>query len=112
MPFLQGSQSVAANATVENLITGSQFEFAPYAAQIEVALLASASGLVADVSTGQDVVAEAIAVNPANRFPLLPDDYHIVDVVAPGERIKIRVRNTTAGAITVNWALRIMPVRA
>lgn len=111
MPFLQGSVSVAANATVENLITGSQFEFAPYNASIEVGMNASAGGLVGDVSTGSDVVAEAFSLSTANRFPLLPDDFTIVDVVAAGERIKLRVRNTTGGALTVFWAIRIMPIR-
>jgi hypothetical protein len=111
MPFLQGSQSVAANATVENLVTGSQFEFAPYNASVEVGMCASGVGLVGDVSTGSDVVAEAFSVANSNRFPILPDDFTIMDVVAAGERIKLRVRNTTGGALTIFWAVRIMPIR-
>lgn len=111
MPTIQSNVTIAAGATNENLIAGSQFEFAPYDASIELALIGSAAGLVADVSTGQDVVAEALTVNPANRFPIMPDDFLIQDVVQAGERIKIRARNTTAGTLTINYCVRIFPLR-
>lgn len=111
MPTIQSSLSIPANSSVENLITGSQFEFAPYPASIEIAAIGAAAGLVLDVSTGQDVVAEAYTVAGANRFPIMPDDFLIQDVVAAGERIKLRVRNTTAGAIVINYCVRMFPVR-
>jgi len=111
MPFFQQRVSVPANGTIENVFTGSQFEFAPYNAAIEFAAVAAATGIIGDVSTGSDVVAEAFTVSDANRTPLLPDDYVIQDVVASGERIKLRLRNTTGGAIVVNVAMRLMPVR-
>jgi hypothetical protein len=111
MPTFQRSVSVPANGTVENLLTGSQYEFAPYNAACEFAILSSAPGIVCDITTGSDVVAESLDVNPANRFPLLPDDFIAQDVVAAGERIKVRARNTTAAAITVNVCVRIAAVR-
>lgn len=111
MPYFATSISIPANATIENLLTGSQWEFAPYNASIEIATIGAAVGLIGDVSTGADVVAENYAVSNANRYPILPDDFLIFDVVNAGERIKIRIRNTTGGAIVVNVAMRLMPVR-
>ena len=110
MPFIQNSLLVAANATVENLISGSQFEFAPYNASVDISLNGSAAGLVGDVSTGQDLVSENMALSPVNRFGIIPDDYTVQDVVRAGERIKLRVRNTTGGALTVFFSVRIMPL--
>ncbi len=111
MPVIQGSQSIAANTTVENVITGSQFEFAPYDASVEFGVIGSATGLVSDISTGQEVIAERMSLSTANRFPVLPDDFIALDMVRQGERIKVRISNTTGGALTAFWCVRMMPVR-
>lgn len=110
MPLIQNTQSIAANATLENALAGSQFEFLPYNAFLEFGLQGSAAGLVADVYSGQDVLAEGIAVPLQNRYPLYPDDFNLNDVAAGGERIKVRLRNTTGGALVAFWSLRITPV--
>lgn len=110
MPVIQSSVSVAANATNDNVIAGSQFEFLPYNAFLEFGLNASATGLVADVYSGQDTVAEAFALSTANRFPVYPDDYPLNDVAAAGERVKVRIRNTTGGALTCFYSVKITPV--
>jgi hypothetical protein len=110
MPFFQTQIGVPANATIENVIAGSQWEFAPYDAAVEFGIVGSAAGLVGDVSTGSDVVAEAFSVSNANRFPILPDDYVVQDVVRAGERIKVRLRNTTANQIAAFVAMRLMPL--
>lgn len=109
MPLIQNTQSIAANATLENALAGSQFEFLPYNAFLEFGLQGSAAGLVADIYSGQDVLAEGIAIPLQNRYPLYPDDFNLNDVAAGGERIKVRIRNTTAGALSAFWAVRITP---
>lgn len=110
MPVIQGSVSVAANSTNDNIIQGSQFEFLPFNAALDFGLNGSAAGLFADVYSGQDTVAESYALNTTNRFPIYPDDYPLVDVAGAGERIKVRVRNTTGGALTCFYSVRISPV--
>ena len=110
MPLIQSSVSVAAGAVVDNLLAGSQFEFLPYDASLSFAVNGSAAGLITDVYSGQDVLAENASVNSVNRVPINPDDFLLQDVAAAGERIKIRVRNSTAGALTVFYALVITPV--
>jgi hypothetical protein len=103
--------SVAANAVNDNVITGSQFEYLPYNAKVDFGLVGSATGLLIDAYSGQDIVAESFAPPTTNRFPVNPDDFTLTDVAAAGERIKIRVRNTTGGALTVFWSIVITPVR-
>jgi len=110
MPVIQNSVSVAANSTNDNVIQGSQFEFLPYNAMLEFGLCGSAAGLVADVYSGQDTVAESFALNTQNRFPVYPDDYPLNDVAGAGERVKVRIRNTTAGALTCFYSVKITPV--
>lgn len=110
MPLIQQSFSIAANAVNDNLLAGSQFEFLPYNASLRFALNGSATGLVADVYSGQDVLAEQMLVNTLNRVPINPDDFLLTDVARGGERIKMRVRNLTGGALTIFFALIIDPI--
>lgn len=110
MPTIQGSVSVAANAVNDNVITGSQWEYLPYNAAVEFGLVGSAPGLLLDVFSGQDNLAEGFAPSTQNRFPVYPDDFTLTDVAAAGERLKVRARNTTGGALTVFWSIRISPV--
>lgn len=110
MPVIQNNASIAANATNENIISGSQFEYLPYNALIEFGLNGRAAGLVADVYSGGDIVAESFALNSANRTPIYPDDYPLNDVAAAGDRLKVRVRNTTGGAVIVDYSVRITRV--
>lgn len=110
MPVIQNSVVIAGNATNDNVIQGSQFEFLPWDASLEFGLNGSATGLVADVYSGGDTVAERYALSTANRFPIYPDDYPLTDVAAAGERIKVRVANTTGGNLTLFYSVRITPI--
>lgn len=110
MPVIQNTVSVAANSTNDNVLQGSQFEFLPYNAFIEFGLVGSATGLVADVYSGQDTVAESYALSTQNRFPIYPDDFPLNDVAGIGERLKVRIRNTTGGALTAFFSVRITAV--
>lgn len=110
MPVIQNSVSVAANDVNDNVLQGSQFEYAPYNAFLEFGLVGAATGLLLDVYTGQDVITENFAPSTQNRVPIFPDDYTLDDVVRGGERIKIRARNTTAGALTLFYSLKLRPL--
>lgn len=113
MPIIQGRTSVNLSSVNDNVLAGSQFEFAPYNALIEFGLCgdANASDLRVDVYSGQDVITEQLEPNAQNRIPLYPDDFILQDVVRAGERIKIRVRNTSAAAArTLFHSVRITPV--
>jgi hypothetical protein len=109
MPTISVQNSVAANATVDNVLQGNQYEFLPFNALLEFGIVAAAAGVVADVYSGSDTLIESGVVSNANRSPIYPDDYNLTDVAAAGERIKVRLRNTTGAAIVVNTICRITP---
>jgi hypothetical protein len=110
MPMIQVTGSVAANSVNDNVLTGSQFEYLPYNATLEFGLVGSATGMLADAYSGSDLLCEGMAISTANRFPVFPDDYTLTDLAAGGERIKVRMRNTTGGALTYFVAIRITPL--
>jgi len=109
--IIQSSTSVAANATVDdvlvNNILASNFR-RRYA--VTYALVASATGLQADVKVGLNVVAINILPSTQNRFPVFPDDYSGTFGVLPGDRILLTARNTTGGALTLFFGFRFRPV--
>ena len=113
MPLVQRSTSVALSSVNDNLLAGSQWEYMPYAARLSFGLNGDANGadLRVDIYTGQDVILEDTPMNVQNRIPVSPDDFLLHDFVAPGERVKIRVRNTSAAAArTIFWAVIITPI--
>jgi len=112
MPTIRGSASIAASGVNDNVLANSQYEYLPWNAYLEIGVNGDANGgdLRVDVFTGQDVLLEAAPCNVQNRIPVYPDDFDLTDVAAAGERLKIRVRNTSAaGARTVYWNVRLTP---
>jgi len=112
MPLISGRQDILTLVTVDNLLTGSQFEFLPYDSFLEFGL--TSEGIVGDytvdVYSGQDVLLESGEVSILDRIPIYPDDFSLNDVAAAGERIKIRVRNNSAGTLNFFFALKITPL--
>ena len=110
MALIQNSVSIAAGATVDNILTGSQWEFLPFNAHLNFGLVAAAAGLLIDAYSGSDTLVEQMAPSIANRFPIFPDDFTLEDVAGAGERIKVRAQNPTAGALVLFYAIRITPI--
>lgn len=110
MPVIQGSVSIAANSVNDNVLAGSQWEFMPFHGKVDFGLSGSAAGLSLDVFSGTDMLAESMAPAATNRTPINPDDFTLTDVAAAGERLKIRARNTTAGALTLYWSVILTPL--
>lgn len=114
MPLIQNKVTVAAATTNDNLLSGSQFEYLPYDAYIEIGLCGDTNAdddVYIDVYSGQDVLLENGRLNGQNRTPIYPDDFTLVDVAAAGERLKIRARNTHASNNdVVFYSVRITPL--
>lgn len=108
---MQGSTSVGAGATNDNILAGQQWEFLPFNALLEFGLVGDANGrdLRVSVYSGNDTLLEESPVSFANRMPVYPDDFTLKDFVAAGARMKVRVRNTNAGAVVLNWTIRVTP---
>jgi hypothetical protein len=103
---IQKEVSVAANAVVDNLISGSAFEFAQVDQRVSIGLTQSATGLVATITSGSDLVLEESPVMILGTMPIIPDHMYYNDVQAKGDRLVIRIRNTTAGALTIRAVIQ------
>lgn len=112
MPLVTVRNSIAAGASVDNVLTGSQFERMPYNAQIAIGINADANGheVLCDVYSGTDVLAEGLPLNSQDRVPVNPDDFNLQDVIGYMEQLKIKLRNTGAGAHVVFTSVMITPL--
>jgi len=112
MPLISDTRSIAANATVDNVLSGSQFEFLPFDAALAFGIVGAGAlgAILADVYSGQDVLQESAPISVLARYPVFPDDFSLDDVAAAGERLKVRLRNTTGAAIIVSTVVKITPI--
>ena len=99
MPVIQKEVSIAANAVNENVLSGSAFEFLRGNAVVSIGVTAAATGLVFNIQSGADIVVEEAAAFIKTNFPIVPDEMYYNDVGVQGDRLVVRIRNTTAGAI-------------
>lgn len=116
MPTIKRTTPLAANGSANPLV-GSQYEFLPFDAAIEVAILHDGAGtpageVEATMFSGSDVLLENAQIDTkAATDPIVhPDDFMIVDVAAAGERLGLTIRETAGGAPTVRTVVRITPL--
>lgn len=111
MSYIKNFVDVAAGGFIVNVLAGSAFEFVRDESQVEIALLGSVTGLTASVSSGSDILLEdgsnVDVVRIANQGPIYPDDYGLTDVAMPGDRLRISIRNATAGTIRLFYGVRV-----
>jgi len=110
MPVIQKEVSIAANSSNENILSGSAFEFLRGNAVVSIGLTGSATGLVANIQSGADIVLEESPLEIKTSFPVVPDEMYYNDVGVLGDRMVIRVRNTTGGALTIRAIVQITPL--
>ncbi len=110
MPVIQKEISIAANAVDNNILSGSSFEFLRSNAVVSVGLAGSASGLVANIQSGSDIVLEESPILVKTTMPSIPDDMYYNDVGVQGDRLVVRIRNTTGGALTIRAVVQIQAI--
>lgn len=102
MSVMTDTQSIAANTTIANVIAGKSKEFVTEPSLVTVSATGSAAGLMITLIIGEEIVIDDQDVGPGNRFPIVPDDVLAQGGAFPGDRIVVRMRNRTAGALT-SW---------
>jgi len=107
MPMIMRETSIAANATNDNVLSGSAFEFARGRGVISMGVAGAATGLVCTLQAGADIIAEEFALPILTRYPIIPDEMYFTDVVEQGDRIVVRIRNTTAGALVSRTVVQL-----
>lgn len=111
MPVIQKETSIPANGSVENVLSGSAFEFLRGNAVVSIGITADAAGLVANIQSGADIVLEESPLQvKANSFPIIPDEMYYNDVGVQGDRLVIRIRNTTGGAVDARTIVQVTPL--
>jgi hypothetical protein len=111
MPTISIRTALAANGTA-NPLSGSQYEYLPFPARVEIGIVTDANGVLAAVSSGPDILAEEMPVNvkTINTKPVYPDDFDLSDEAAQGDRLKVALRDTSAAARVVMTTVKIEPL--
>lgn len=99
MPVIQKEISVGAGATVENALSGSAFEFLRRNAIVSMGVTAAATGTFVTIQSGADIVLEESPTYVKTSFPTIPDEMAYNDVGVQGDRLVVRLRNPTGGAV-------------
>lgn len=107
---VQGSNSVAANGSSGNVLSGKVIEIPERNSKVAFYAAAAATGIVGTVTAGARTLMEESHISPANRFPQDPEDRMVRDVALAGQRLSLSFRNTTGAAIVVQWAVDSDPV--
>lgn len=110
MPVIQREVSVAAGAVNENILAGSAFEFARQNSLVSMGVVQSATGGFATINSGADIVAEEFSPEIKTSYPIIPDEMYYSDVAAAGDRLVVRYRNPTAGALIVRVICQVTPL--
>ena len=110
MQTMTGTASLAANTTSLNLLAGLLGEFATSPSIVRFYLTSSATGMNATAQVGDKVILQDMLISLANRFPIRPDDLAVEGGALKGDRLSLRFRNTTAGALTYWFVVDVIPV--
>lgn len=104
-------------STSVNALAGTQYEYLPGSmfprgAWVEFGTSADATGVLRTVQTGVDIVEEESPCNlgTINVQPVYPDHFTLNDAVGPGEKINVKLRDTSAAQRIVMVVCRFTPL--
>jgi len=108
MPMFTFKQALTANGTYEPL-SGWQYEYLPFPALVEISTNATDANVVQTVSSGSDMLGEEAPVMGGGTAGTLPDfdKPQFEDMASPGDRIKIKFRETAGGTPTAQGWVRV-----
>jgi hypothetical protein len=106
---IQKETSVAAGAVNDNLLSGSAFEYVRQAGVVSMGVVASATGGFITIQAGPTLILEESPPTVKTTMPVIPDDFLYQSAVVPGDRLVIRARNPTGGALTFRAVVQVAP---
>lgn len=107
MPNIQKEISVPANGTVENALAGSAFEFLRRPSVVSMGVTAAVTGTVTTIQSGPDVILEESPPMVQTTFPRIPDEMAYNFAGVQGDRLLVRLRNTTGAAVIMRVLAQI-----
>jgi len=112
VPLIQIREVMTASGTATPL-SGSQYEYLPWPAEVQFALNCSAANqVVATISSGAEILQEEAVVQIISTANVPPpfDQPQVIDIAAAGDRLKVGLRETAAATPTVFGWVRIIPL--
>lgn len=112
MPDLIFSTVMTANGTA-NPVDGWQYEYLPYAAQCTLLQRATTTGVRATITSGSETIMEEANVQGGGTAGTTPSPLNTPVqqwLGAAGDRLKVRLREVSAGTPTVDGILNIEPL--
>jgi hypothetical protein len=106
---IQKETSVAAGAVNDNVFSGSAFEYIRQPGVVSIAAVASATGGFITLQAGPTLILEESPPTVKTSMPVVPDDFLYQAAVVPGDRLVLRFRNPTGGALTLRSVAQISP---
>jgi hypothetical protein len=93
-------------------LSGNQYEYLPFNAALEFAIVSNAAGIVATVFSGSDLLQQEGPVSDKTAISVnYPDDFLLQDVAMAGERVNVILRETANVATTdIETVVRITPL--
>jgi len=108
---MSGKTSVAANAVVQNILTGQIYERLPADCLIWLGISESAAGLLCDFLVGGVAMLQAAEPGASNRGPQYPQDYPVRGTEGhENAQLILRTTNTTGGALTLFFTVELEEV--
>jgi hypothetical protein len=112
MPQLNFSQALTANQLGFNPISGWQFEYLPWPAQVILLVRATDNNERMTVYSGSETIMERSNVQGGGTAGVTPSELNtpaVSWIAAAGDRLKVVIDNTTAGTPTVDGIIIANP---
>lgn len=110
---ISGIVSVPLNGSIENVLADSEFTFLPAPSAVSVAVVqaGTAGDIEARFTIGSRVISSKFFPKAKAALGInTNEDITIQDVGNSGERLTLRLLNTTAGALDAEFLVSIQPL--
>lgn len=112
MPAFPFSQVMTANGTA-NPVDGWQYEYLPWPAAVKILQRATTTGVRATITSGSETIQEEAPVQSGGTAGVTPSDLNtpaVTFVASAGDRLKIKLREVSAGTPTVDGMVYVEPL--
>lgn len=106
---IQKETIVVAGGVNDNIFSGSAFEYVRQAGVVSIAAVVSAPGGFITIQAGPTLILEESPPTVKTAMPVVPDDFLYQSAVVPGDRLVLRFRNPTGGALTIRAVAQLSP---